>query len=90
VEAADPLSKIRTYVLIGPMKKPRKTQAEKDLEQGISLAHCPRCGYKQYYFLRDVDLFFICPGCGEYAWLQYRYLDHSRLIINGLQLVLDP
>ena len=72
------------------MKKSRKTLAEKDLEQGISLAFCPCCGRKQYYFLRDVDLFFICPDCGEYAWLRYRYSDHSHLIVAGLQLVVDP
>ena len=85
-----PLSKIRTYVLITPMKKPRKTQAEKDLEQGISLAFCPRCGRKEYYFFSDVDLFFICPDCGVYSWLRYKYIDQNCLIVNGLQLVLDP
>jgi hypothetical protein len=70
------------------MKKPRKTEEQKDLEKDIFLVPCPRCGLKQYYFLCDVDLFFICPGCGKYAWLRYTFLDRHRVIVNGLQLVL--
>jgi hypothetical protein len=51
---------------------------------------CPCCGWEQYYALYDIDNFFICPGCGVYSWLRYKYIDQNRQIVYGLQLVPGP
>ena len=72
------------------MRKPRKTEEEKDFEQGVFLVACPQCGWEQYYALYDIDNFFICPGCGVFSWLKYKYIDQNRQIVYGLQLVPDP
>ena len=72
------------------MKRPRKTEEQRDFEKGVFLVPCPRCGYTQYYALYEIDNFFICPGCGLYSWLRYKYLDQRRQIVYWLQLVPGP
>jgi hypothetical protein len=80
----------RTYVLIPRMKKPRKTEEQKDFEKGIFLVPCPRCGYKQIYAWYEVNDLFICHCCGVNSWLRYKYLDQRLQIVYWLQLVPDP
>lgn len=72
------------------MRKPRKTEEQKDFEKGVFLVPCPRCGWEQYYALYEIENFYICPGCKETFWLKYKYLDQQRQIVYWLQLVPDP
>ena len=68
----------------------KKTEEENDFENGIFRVPCPECGYLEWRALYEVDNFFGCPQCQEFAWLRYKYLDRGKQIVYGLQLVIEP
>jgi hypothetical protein len=48
------------------------------------------CGKEAQHALYEINFFFGCPVCHEFAWLRYQYLDREHGIIYGLQLVQEP
>jgi hypothetical protein len=65
----------------------KKTEEERVFENGVFRVACPNCGYQQYHALYEIDNFFGCPNCHEFAWLRIKYLDREKQIVYGLQLV---
>ena len=64
-----------------------QTPEERDFENGLFLVACPFCGTQHYHAFYEVDQFFGCPTCGEFAWLRWQYLDQENRIVYGLALV---
>jgi predicted RNA-binding Zn-ribbon protein involved in translation (DUF1610 family) len=67
-----------------------KTQEERDFYKGLFRVACPCCGKEQHHALYEINDFFGCPSCGEFAWLRYQTLDREHGSIYGLQLVQEP